>query len=658
MTRPRAPFAALVVLCALTVACTSTPSKVDDSTPGTGDVTATDPATTDDDPAITSSGTAPPNTDPATGDATAALEWGACDDPEATDSVLQCATVSVPLDYGDPATDRIDIALVRVPATEDRVGAVLVNPGGPGGSGFDYVALGGSRIVATLGLEQFDVIGFDPRGVDRSNGLRCVSNAEQDAVEFLDDTPDTPDEQAALDAAEQQFRSACIAKYGDTLRDYSTEATARDMDLIRAGLGDEQISLLGLSYGTYLFAAYATLFPERVRAMVLDSAYEPTGDTVEQQYTTQLVGFEHAFDNWSTWCESTDDCAFRSADVGSDWDALAVELDDSPVAATDGRPANETVMRVATISALYDESDWPVLADALAAVRTGDPSGLFALADSYVGRDSDGTYSTIEQAGHIIRCASGLDAELPDDPAALVATLQQLAPRFSAGITVDDFEDSCVPLVDDVAPLTLQYDGDAPVVVVSGTNDPATPFRWATKMQAAMGSNAALVSYTGEGHGVMDSSICGAQIESAVLVDLQLPEAGTTCAPDPVIEQPSWWRDLPVPEGVSSVFKAPGVTALLGFTPTLAYTELRTSALPAADVADAYEAALADAGFEVGDRAEPTPGVTQSVFRESGGDLLGMLVFGDEAMADPDLAALAELVPAGQTLIVLLTRPT
>ena len=221
--------------------------------------------------------------------------------------------------------------------SDDRVGAILFNPGGPGGSGFDYIAQGGTTIVESLGLDDFDLIGFDPRGVDRSNGLRCLTDAEQDATQYLDETPDTPDEQAALDAANDQFEAACIAEFGDTLRHYSTDETARDMDAIRAGLGDDQISYLGISYGTYLGATYATLFPDRVRAMVLDSAFEPTGDTIEQEYTTQLVGFEEAFNNWAAWCEGAAECAFRSDDVGAAWDELSAQLDATPVTADDGR---------------------------------------------------------------------------------------------------------------------------------------------------------------------------------------------------------------------------------------------------------------------------------------------------------------------------------
>jgi pimeloyl-ACP methyl ester carboxylesterase len=195
------------------------------------------------------------------------LDWGACDDPSAVDPSLECATLQVPLDYDAPNGDSIDLALIRIPASGDRAGAVLFNPGGPGASGYEYAANGGTTYTAALGTQAFDFVGFDPRGVDRSGGIRCVTDEYMDQHLYIDGTPDTPEEQALADESENGFVDACKEKYGDTLRFYSTANTARDMDAIRVALGDEQISFLGISYGTYLGAVYATMFPDRVRAM-------------------------------------------------------------------------------------------------------------------------------------------------------------------------------------------------------------------------------------------------------------------------------------------------------------------------------------------------------------------------------------------------------
>lgn len=586
------------------------------------------------------------------------IEWVPCTDDAVTDDALECATLTVPLDHAAPDGESIDLALIRAPATDDRVGAVLLNPGGPGASGFDFAANAASTLQSEMGLEAFDLVGFDPRGVDRSNGLRCLTDAEIDATVYLDSSPDTPEEQAALDAADGQFEEACLAKYGDTLRLYSTENTARDMDEIRVAMGDETISYLGISYGTYLGAAYAALFPERVRALVLDAAYEPTGDSIVEQYTTQAKGFEDAFDSWVEWCQTSPECGFTSADVGSDFDALRQQLDDSPAPAADGRSANEEVMGTATGAALYSEESWPVLGNALRDARDGGGDALLRLADGYVGREPDGSYSTIDQSGSIIDCASGLNPAVPDDPEAIIASLQEVAPRFSEGVTVDDFEDSCALLMPSVEPLALAYSGDAPVVVVGGLNDPATPVRWAEEMTAAMGPAARLVTYTGEGHGFVLTSTCVTDIEAAVLRDLELPAEGTSCDPDPDILRPAWWDDLPVPAGVDDVITSSEVISALGITPNLAYSEIRQSALDPDAVFDAYGAALEAEGFTELGRPSPFDGGQQVVYSAPDGQLFSILVVTTDAYDDPELGNLGDVVPdPSKVLLVLLNLP-
>lgn len=582
--------------------------------------------------------------------------WGPCVDESVTDDTFECGTITVPLDPTAPGGDTLDLALIRLPATdaENRVGAVLTNPGGPGGSGFDFIANAGTTLVSDMGLENFDLIGFDPRGVDRSNGLRCVSDAEFDATIYLDPTPDTPEEQAASDAADDAFEQGCIDNFGDTLVQYSTVNTAYDMDAIRAALGDEQISYLGISYGTYLGAVYATLFPERVRVLVLDAAYEPTGDSVEEQYSTQLQGFDEAFKNWATWCETTESCTFRSADVEADWDALRVQMDTTPAPAADGRLANEAVFETATYSALYSESQWPFLAQALTDARNGTGDKLFVLADSYVGREEDGSYATIQQSIGIISCASGLDPELPDDPEALAQQLRELSPRFAASVSADDFADSCAPLMPNVVAPTLSFTGDAPVLVIGGLNDPATPFRWSQEMTEKMGANARLLTFTGEGHSQTITSSCVTDWEAQAIVDLTLPDEGAICDPDPPIVKPDWWDALPVPDGIGPTIEASGVNALLGLTPALAFTESRTSELSPEEVLDAYDAALEATGWIAGDRAEPISGVPQGVYFNEDGAVFSLLVFGPDGFASPDVEGLDQVADPNLTLVVLL----
>jgi len=596
----------------------------------------------------------------------AGLDWGTCTDPKADDPSLECATLTVPLDYDDPSGDTIDIALVRVPASGDREGAVLLNPGGPGGSGFEFGANNGGVIQSELGLDNFDIVGFDPRGVDRSNGIRCVDDAFQDKHLYLDDTPDTPEEQQLLDEGDTGFNDACTKKYGDTLKFYSTENTARDMDMIREAMGDDQISYLGISYGTYLGAVYATLFPDHLRAAVLDSAYEPNGDTVEEQYLTQLVGFEGAFNEWAKWCQDTDTCAFHAADVGARWDALLQQLDDHPVTAADGREGNQAVMGVATTAALYSESEWPVLADALAKAEAGDVTGTFALADGYEQRNPDGTFSTLFQSFNVIRCASGIRTQPPTDAQALLDKIHQQAPRFGGDVTLEDLTgtnedgdvDGCNQLTGPATPVTLDYSGEGPIVVIGGTNDPATPIRWAEEMTKELGANTKMVTFTGEGHGQLLASKCVTEVEGTLLADLQLPDDGTVCDPDPAIEQPAWWGNLAFPADFSDVVALPAVNGALGLTDTQGFAETRTTALGEQAALDELDKTLTDAGFQsVGNPDLQIDGVVATTYLSPTGDPLVVIAMGPTAFDTDELSSAKGSVPAGQTVVLYVYLP-
>jgi len=604
---------------------------------------------------IPSDSTGPTDSTPSRG----TLDWGPCDDPNVQDDTLQCATLKVPLDYDNPSGEQILLALIRLPATGDRKGAVLFNPGGPGGSGFDPIAFSGLAISSGLGLDDFDLVGFDPRGVDRSGGLRCVTDQFEDEHLYVDESPDTPEEQKLKDEATTGFTDGCKQKYGDTLRFYSTENTARDMDAIRAAIGDDQISYLGISYGTYLGATYATMFPDRVRAMVLDSAFEPNGDTVEEEFKTQLVGFEGAFNNWIAWCQSNSTCGYAATDVGARWDKLRQQLDDTPIKGSDGRVANNAVMERATTAALYSESDWPVLAQALAQAEGGDPTGIFALADAYNGRNDDGTYNTLFQSFPVIQCASGLEATPPDDPDALAATLRAAAPRFGKDTTGADLTaevDQCNALVGDVTPVPLKYSGSGPVVIIGGTNDPATPIRWAQKMTTELGPNARLVTYTGEGHGQLLVSNCVTSIEGALLTDLTLPDVGTQCEPDPVIPKPDWWDALPVPDGVSDVVLLPALAAVLGATPTQVFSEMRTTKLSPDDAVAAYTDALSKTDFTKFDAPASIPidDIAQGAYSDFSSKTFVVEAIGAKAFEDRALQSAKPEVPPDTTVVWLI----
>jgi pimeloyl-ACP methyl ester carboxylesterase len=592
------------------------------------------------------------STAPAASTPSGTLSWKACNDPVAQDPELQCATLTVPLDYDTPAGATIDLALIRLPATGTRVGAVLTNPGGPGGSGFDMIANGANGTRAALGLDRFDLIGFDPRGVDRSGGLRCLTDAQLDAANGLDPTPDTPEERAAIEANDRLVATACAASYGDTVRHYSTVNTARDMDAIRAAIGDTQISFLGFSYGTYLGGVYATLFPDRVRAMVLDSGFDPTGETADAQLLTQIEGFERAFDNWATWCRTTPaECAFSSADVRAAWDALVEKLDTTPVRGTDGRFANNGILVTATIAALYSRSSWAPLATALDRVRAGDATALFGLADAYNGRNTDGTYASRSQASAIINCASGLSTPPSQDLATLRTRVESVAPRFSRLFRLEDLLPKCDPSTTSATLAAVAHTGRAPIVVIGGTNDPATPLRWSEKLTAALGPNTRLVTFTGEGHGFVTESSCVAQAATAVLTTLQLPATGARCAPDEAAGRPDWWGTVATPPGVSEPLAVAGTA--LGFGPGF-FVEVRTTDLGAAAAGDAYDALLRAAGFTVVPQPAPA-GITRVTAYRNGSRVLVLFAVrrDDLAKAPPELGPLTAVVGSAATTLLL-----
>lgn len=580
------------------------------------------------------------------------LEWEECEDEDLLAAGVECATFAVPLDWSDTSGETIDLGLVRIPAGGESRGILLANPGGPGASGIDFVVGYGTTMVSDLGLGEYDIVGFDPRGTGRSAPLRCVDDADLDTWLYLDDTPDDETEQALFDEYDGFFEEKCAEVYGDDLRHYSTEATARDMDAIRAASGFDEIAYYGISYGTYLGGVYATLFPERVGAMLLDAAFDPAGDTPEQSRTTQIIGFEKALDNWAEWCESSDACAYRSRDVLADWDDLVERLDAEPFE-TDGRTVNDNLLGTATASALYSESSWGQLGAALAAAEKGDGAGLLALADSYNDRADDGTYDAQPQAFQVISCASGFYDEDPADPEALLADLRTKAPRLSADWTVDDLTGTgCEGLTEDAEIIELSYDGDAPIVVVGGENDPATPIRWAEEMAASLG--APLVRYTGEGHGFALDSLCVADVALSLFADGTLPDDETVCDPDPDLAEPEWWADVPGPAAGEKVVERALLDGLFGFRPGRFWVEYRTTALGVEEAYARFVERMAANEFMADDPSAVDASEVPQFFEDANGNFVGLFTVSYDELAS---YGFAEAVTKGHTLLALYWYP-
>ncbi len=586
------------------------------------------------------------------------ITWDACMGDDAPEKPFECATFKVPLDHMVPGKETVSLALVRLPAEGESRGVILTNPGGPGGSGFDFVVNAGEALVQSLDLADYDLIGFDPRGVDRSGGLRCLSDELMDKYLYVDATPDTPEEQKLYDESETIFEGECEKAYGNEIDYYSTTNTAHDMDFIRRGLGEDTIHYIGISYGTYLGGVYATMFPDHVASMFLDAPFDPQGDTVEESYLTQIKGFEDSFNTWAKWCESESTCAFTDSDVGKRWDSLREKLDTTPIIADAGREANNAAMESATVQALYSRSYWPLLASALAQAEQGIGEPILRLADMYNGRNEDGTFSTIDQSGRIIRCASGFGKEPPEDPAALVEQLREVAPRFSADIDVSDFDvNTCDGLTEGAPLFDIAYDGDAPIVVVGGEKDPATPIRWAEEMVENLGSNARLVRFSGEGHSQLLTSSCVDGIAMDFFSeDMVLPENDTRCDPDLPIEQPTWWNDLPPATPSEIVLDRNVVGPAVGISETEIYAEYRATSLSAPDTYADYVERLGGVGFQPVD-PDSTGAVESAQFFTNGSKSLALLIIEGTDLVESQLMQPAGPIPAGNRLVILAFLP-
>jgi pimeloyl-ACP methyl ester carboxylesterase len=445
----------------------------------------------------------------------------------------ECGTVTVPQDWDAPdSPETFDISLVRARSNsqQDRIGSLFLNPGGPGASGIETAvflsfgpALGGLPDQVT---DRFDLVGFDPRGVGRSSPVECFSDADLD--EGFGAEPD-PVEQAEFDEAvaeSTQDAEACGAKYGETLRLFSTRQAAHDLDALREAVGDEQISYLGYSYGTLLGAVYAQLFPENIRALVLDGAVDPQQDSIASS-EEQAVGFERAMDNFTGWCTQTpDECPLepdaRTAIAGA-LDAARV----APVPGDDGRDATGGWVFTAVIAALYSQDYWQPLAAAIDQLGGGDATGVFELADSYTQRRADGSYSNLFDANAAVNCAD-------DDTDLTVTEVRQYQeqwrdeyPMFGGPVAMGMLGCVLWPGGSDPFPVG-PAEGAPPILVVGTLGDPATPYESTARLAELLGTGMVL-TWEGEGHTAYPETSCINDAVGAYLIDLTVPDEGTSC---------------------------------------------------------------------------------------------------------------------------------
>ena len=484
------------------------------------------------------SGAGGPSATPTARPSAGAAAWKPC--PEVAAGILrqqspppnlafECASVPVPQDWAAKDSGKtFDIALLRVHATNqgNRIGSLLVDPGGPGGSGVD-LAVYLSQQLPTDVLRRFDVVGFDPRGVGRSNAVKCFSDADLDA--FFGGDPD-PVGDADFDAVakvQANMAKSCGDKYGDSLRLFSTEQTARDMDVLRQAVGDPKLTYLGFSYGTLLGGVYAELFPDHIRAMVLDGAVDPTQNSIDAG-ATQVKGFEHAFDNFSAWCKANASKCPIAPDARAAVVSAMQSAHQSPVRGVGGsRTATPGWIMTAVTSALYSQETWPILAAAIDDLRQNSAAKLFALADAYAERDPTGHYSNLFDAFLTISCT--------DDPTTLSrakvrelqGTWRQQFPLFGPSAATQSLVCSQWPGKRDPYP-TGKAGGAPPIVVVGTTGDPATPYEQTAKLADMLGVGVVL-TWQGEGHTAYPQTRCINDAVNKYLIDLTPPAKGTTC---------------------------------------------------------------------------------------------------------------------------------
>lgn len=452
----------------------------------------------------------------------------------ASGRTYECGTLPVPQDWAAPEEgETLELALVRVRAgggEQERLGSLVINPGGPGASGVDAAAYLSLRpLVGGLPDEvtdRFDVVGFDPRGVARSSPVDCLTDTQLDESFGADPDPAADAEFDQAVAAAQERVDSCDAAHGDTLGHYSTRQTAHDLDAIRAALGDEQLTYLGYSYGTLLGAVYAHLYPEHVRAMVLDGAVDPAGG--EAGSGGQAAGFERAFDNFAAWCaQSPGRCPLGDDARAAVTDAIA-QARQAPVPGPDGRDATAGWVFWAVVSALYVEDLWPQLATAIDDLSQGDPTGVFTLADLYSGRDSEGSYPNMFDANKAINCADNDSEQTVDQVRDLQQEWREQYPLFGAPLAVMGLD--CVLWPTDPDPYPYgPAEGSPPIVVIGTTGDPATPYESTPRLAELLGTGV-VVTYEGEGHTVYPQSGCINDAVNGYLVELAAPEDGLTCS--------------------------------------------------------------------------------------------------------------------------------
>lgn len=448
----------------------------------------------------------------------------------------QCTRLTVPVDYADPAGATIELEVLKVPAGEPdaRVGSLVVNPGGPGAPGTSYAEQAGQVFRSAL-TDHFDVVGFDPRGTGESAPVDCLSDEEMDEYLRADPVPDDTEEVDDVVAGLDEFWAGCVANTDGgaegVVAHVTTVEAARDMDVLRAALGEDALTYFGASYGTKLGATYADLFPDKVGRLVLDGAVDVSLDAVSLSLG-QAAGFERALTAYVDDCLEDDDCFLGdSTQEGLDTIAgILADLDQEPLPTLDDRELTAGTGFLGVITPLYNRDYWYLLDQGLETAMEGDGTTLQLLADAYASRNPDGSYAdNSTEAILAINCLDDPFAITPDEVPARIPDFLEASPTLGevfawgligcAGIEVKSSE----------PPRKIKAAGAPPIVVVGTTRDPATPYEWAVALADKLESGV-LVSRDGDGHtGYNSGNDCVDEAVEDYLVDGTVPEDGLEC---------------------------------------------------------------------------------------------------------------------------------
>ncbi|MCX4695286.1 alpha/beta hydrolase [Streptomyces sp. NBC_01408] len=461
------------------------------------------------------------------------LAWQGCAAPsaaqgggEAPGAGWECTAMKVPLDYAQPAGETIDLALIRKKATDSgkRIGSLVYNFGGPGGSGVQTLPLAAAEDYKKLNAV-YDLVSFDPRGVGNSAGVKCVDDKTMDELNASEDS----------EGSRKKFTEGCKQNSAKILPHVGTTNAARDLDVMRQVLGEQKLNYFGISYGTELGGVYAHLFPANVGRTVFDAVVDPTQDSV-QKYLGQVKGFQSALEHAMQYCvkKYKANCPTGpNATTGAERiNAMLAKLEKKPAAAEGGRKLTADMAETGIIATLYSEDRWDHLVQGIAEVqKNGTGNNLLYAADTMSGRDDKGRYDTSVAAHGAIRCADDSTRITAEQAAALVPEFRKASPVFGE-VTAEELMADCQdwPVKGERAKPEVSATGAAPILVIGNTGDPATPVEGARRMADALGKGVGIgLTVKGEGHGTYGVNSCATKTVDEFLIDGKVPADGGTC---------------------------------------------------------------------------------------------------------------------------------